>query len=107
MTREAGIVAVRLEQRSQAARPVGRDGDVAADVAPEPRGERAVVIAKAADVELHHEPVVAAHPRELVEHVRLEAPRVGVRRRCRQAPPRTAPTASRSARRVVSALVAA
>ena len=76
---EVRIAAACLEQRAQAARPVGRDRDVRADVAPEPLGERAVVIAQAADMELHHEPVVAAHARELVQHVRLEAPRVRMR----------------------------
>ena len=81
---EAGVVAVRLEQRAQPPRPVGRNRDVRADVAPEPFGERAVVIAQAADMQLHHEPVVAAHPGELVEHVRLEAARVAVRDRARE-----------------------
>ena len=84
MTEKLGVVAACLEQRSQAARPVGRDRDVCADVAPEPLGERAVVVPQAADVELHHEAVVAAHPRELVQHVRLEPPRVGVRALARE-----------------------
>ena len=76
---EARLVATRLEQRPQAARPVGRDRDVGADVVAEPFGERTVVVAQAADVELHDEPVVAAHAGELVQHVRLETPRVCVR----------------------------
>ena len=104
--REARVVAARLEQRSQAARPVGRDRDVRADVAPEPLRERAVVVSQAADVKLHHEAVVAAHPRELVEHVRLEPPRVGVRGLARERAANSA-DASRSVRREVSALVAA
>ena len=81
---EAGVVSVRLEQWAQPPRPVGRNRDVRADVAPEPLGKRAVVIAQAADMELHHEPVVAAHPCELVEHVRLEAARVAVGDRARE-----------------------
>src|SRR5581483_5131186 len=73
---QARVVAARLEQGSETARPVGRHRDVPAEVTAEARGERRVVVAEAADVQLHDETVVEAHARELVQHVRFEAARV-------------------------------
>ena len=66
------LVAEPVEQRLERAHVVHRLGDVGALVGPEAGGQRGVVAAPRAGVELQHEPVVEAHGRHLDQHLAPE-----------------------------------
>jgi hypothetical protein len=69
---ETRVVAPLVEKDPQAARPIGRYGDVSPCVRPEPPVHRSVVVAEAARVQLHHQPVLDAHCGHLDQHVGCE-----------------------------------
>ena len=70
--RQAGGVAVAVQQRPQRMHIVGGGGDVGALVAPEPLEQPAVVVAETAGVDLHHQAVVQAHAGHHRQHVGAE-----------------------------------
>ena len=73
---EARVVPETLQKWSQVPCELGGDGDVGAEVWPEPLKQRTVVVAQRPDVELHDEAILHAHARQLHEQVTGEAPRV-------------------------------
>ena len=78
--RETRIVAVALEQRTQVARELRRDRNVAAHVGTEALEDHLVVVAQRARVDLHHQTISQRQPSHFHQQVRCEAALV-VRRR--------------------------
>ena len=73
---QSRIVAEFFQERAQVPGELRRHRDVRAHVGSEPLEHRPVVVPGRADVELHDQAVVDAHPGELDEHVAGEPPRI-------------------------------
>ena len=72
---EAGRVAEPVEQGLQRADIFAGDRNVGAHVAAEAGEQGGVVVAQRARMELHHHPVLDAHPRHFGQHLAAEQSR--------------------------------